>query len=107
MKNKALGKGITVTFTFSEDWKRDYDGIIPELILEDAIRELADGVGYEIITEPCEGKSASDTEGGLHLACVNQKRELLYGFITWYNAKPKVQKGEHVYTTDVDEFLKP
>lgn len=38
---------------------------------------------------------------------VSQQRELLYGFITWYNAKPKVQKGEHVYTTDVDEFLKP
>ena len=42
----------------------------------------------------------------LGLPCVSQQRELLYLFITWYNSKPKAQRGEHVCKTDVDEFIK-
>lgn len=37
---------------------------------------------------------------------VNHQRDILYSFISWYNSKAKVQKGEHIFTSDVDEFLK-
>lgn len=83
---------------------KDYD------LLEKMIEATSAYVRSEISSEECTAKMVSSLNAykeQLNIAFVSQQRELLYGFITWYNSKPKVQKGEHVYTTDVDEFLKP
>ena len=44
----------------------------------------------------------------LTLTDVSQQRELFYNFITWYNAKPKVEKNKDGLVTIgvIDEFLK-
>ena len=43
----------------------------------------------------------------LFIPHVSQQRELLEAFSTWYNAKPKLKKGELIYVNDIIEFLKP
>ena len=37
-----------------------------------------------------------------------QQRELFYNFITWYNAKPKIEKSNDglITTTIIEEYLK-
>lgn len=40
---------IIIKLSFNQEWD-DYKDVVPELILEDAIRELADGVDYEIVS---------------------------------------------------------
>jgi len=44
----------------------------------------------------------------LNLTDVSQQRELFYNFITWYNAKPKLEKNKDGLVTIgvIDEFLK-
>lgn len=44
----------------------------------------------------------------LGIANVSKQRELFYNFITWYNAKPKVEKNKDglVTTGVIDDFLK-
>ena len=42
---------ILVEFTFDENWEKDYEGTAEELIIEDAISELKDGVGWRIIEQ--------------------------------------------------------
>ena len=44
----------------------------------------------------------------LTLTDVSNQRELFYNFITWYNAKPKVEKNKDGLVTIgvIDEFLK-
>lgn len=36
----------------------------------------------------------------------NQNRKLLYGFITWHNAKPQKDRKDIIYVSEVEEFLK-
>ncbi len=45
---------------------------------------------------------------GLYLADVSQQRELFYNFITWYNAKPRIEKPKDglITTTIIEEYLK-
>ena len=40
---------ITIKLTFDKNWQKDAGDCNPEIIVEDAIRELAEGVGYEIL----------------------------------------------------------
>ena len=49
-----------------------------------------------------------DLNEQLLLHNVSQQRELFYNFITWYNAKPKVEKNKDGLVTIgvIDEFLK-
>jgi len=42
---------ILVEFTFDENWEKDYKGIAEELIIEDAISELKDGVFWRIVEQ--------------------------------------------------------
>lgn len=42
---------ILVEFTFDENWKEDYKGTAEELIIEDAISELKDGVYWRIVEQ--------------------------------------------------------
>ena len=42
---------ILVEFTFDENWEKDYKGAVKELIIEDAISELKDGVGWRIVDQ--------------------------------------------------------
>ncbi len=53
-------------------------------------------------------KNESVKELEVGIANVNNQRRLLYNFITWYNAKPKVEKSKEglVATGVIDEFLK-
>lgn len=39
---------------------------------------------------------------------IEDKRKLLYNFITWYNARPKVDKHKDGFITvkDVEKYLK-
>ena len=53
-------------------------------------------------------KEVQDLVKKLTLTNVSQQREMFYNFITWYNAKPKVEKNKDglVTTGLIDEFLK-
>ena len=55
-----------------------------------------------------KAKNASVKKLEVGIANVNNQRRLLYNFITWYNAKPKVEKSKEglVTTGVIDEFLK-
>lgn len=58
---------LIVKFIFSEDWDNDYKDIDAELIAEDAIRELAEGVGYEIINLKRGAEKGSNENAALTL----------------------------------------
>ena len=76
------------------------DTEIERLILLERNEELTYR-GKEMLSELKEIKQA------LFIPRVSQQRELLEAFITWYNAKPKLKKGEIIYVNDIVEFLKP
>ena len=42
---------ILVEFIFDENWEKDYRGTAEELIIEDAISELKDGVDWRIVDQ--------------------------------------------------------
>lgn len=52
---------ITVEFEFDETWD-SYEDTHPEIIMEDALRELADGVGYKIINRTFDKVSFDSIE---------------------------------------------
>lgn len=49
----------------------------------------------------------SNENSGLHKHIVSQHRELLYGFITWHNAKPQKERKDMIYVSEVEDYLKP
>lgn len=67
---------LIVKFIFSEDWDNDCKNIDAELIAEDAIRELAEGVGYEIIDLKRGSENSSDENAALTLHGVSNWGEM-------------------------------